>query len=109
MPCWMTSGYLQDAMDEEPLDIGRVVLSDSVAADIRRIVNDVPRQQRAFAMKDVGDMCELVKQVLSFDLRSLHRRKQDIRDTYQVCVAGLLIEYVLLDGYVRVLGASVAQ
>lgn len=104
--CCVTRASVQDAMAEEPLDLGRVVISDTVADKIRQALHQLPKE-RASLMKDIGDVCVLVQQVLSFDLRSLHRRQHDIRETYQLCVAGLMVEYVVADGHVRVTGVSV--
>lgn len=95
-------------MDEEPLDVGRVVIPESVAEEMRQAVHDLPRQH-ASLIHDDCDVCVLVQQVLSFDLRSLHRRQCDVRETYKVCVAGLLVEYAICDTSVHVIGSSVAE
>lgn len=92
-------------MAEEPLDLGRVVISDTVADEMQQALYKLPKQH-ASLLTDIGDVRMLVQQVLSFDLRSLHRRQLDIRETYQLSLAGLIVEYVVADGYVRVTRVS---
>eukprot|EP00892_Ulva_mutabilis_P005357 jgi/Ulvmu1/3193/UM015_0234.1 len=86
--------WVADAADEEPLDVGTVEITDSMAEEIHQALRALP-QQYAALVSETGDVCMLVRQVLSFDLRSLHRRQRDLREVYQVCVAGLLVDYVV--------------
>lgn len=94
-------------MDEEPLEVSRVIIADSVAEDMREAMHHIP-QQYASLIKDSDSVCELVRQMLSFDLRSLHRRQRDAPETCRVCVAGLLVDYAVYGRVIRVIAVSAA-
>jgi hypothetical protein len=103
---------MQDATDQEPLNVDKVSFSPSAAVELQTAWQGIPRRY-ASLFSGFEHLQSLVQQVLSFDFRSLHQRQRTSGSTeqapiYELHLAGLHVKYVISDQCVQVVNVSVA-
>lgn len=89
---------MQDAADIEPLRVQDVVISSAVQEQLYKCWR---RSRSKDLIESRGHFCQLVREVLSFDVRSLHQRQTYHQGAqpatpYRLQLAGVELEYQLL-------------
>lgn len=107
--CQSMAACVQDDVNEEPLKIAQVHVSEVASQDLSTCWKTLPQRQKSL-IDSFEQLNIFVREVLSFDFRSAHQRclqlqalhenKKDAMGQYHVRVLGLDLQYSIVGGQV---------